>query len=410
MASFFTREKNFLTALTANEHALLAASFFRALAQPFIVTFFAIYLWHGAPNQATLFTYFSSYFLGIMLGFIVNSLAIRSVTPRHMLVFGIFLEGLLPLIFILCGVDISHLVILVGLNVGLAAGLYWANHGYLTSFVIEHTNRTSYVSLETALMAAASIVAPIMVGGWLSLAHWFNLFSLTTSYSLVASINLLVLLLGVYFTLKLTPGQTLRKTWRLFVKKPTKTWHIFRAFVIFDGIVSAIDTSIPFLLILYFFRGEATIGSLSTISAIVGTTMIYLIGRHVSNHLQIFRIWLIISCLTALLISLFFSPWALLVAIFLRSLIAPFTASSISYVVMNAISKQAKNDEQQRAICFLDREVFLNAGRLIVLVPLIYIGSQLPLLVLRVGFFIFILAILAELLLLTKINKALTLS
>lgn len=401
---FIQRERTFLRKLSSNERLLLGSFFFWALSQPFHGVFVNTYLWRASQDPVILFMYNAAFFTGVAVGFIGNTYLTRRISVRTALIFGALLQMALPMLLIWLGFFVASAVTSIGIAMGIAAGLYWANRNFLTSLATDKTHRMPYLSLEYVLSAVAGIVAPLAIGWFIALGEFSDWYSVDAAYKISAVISALLLLVSVVYATKLHIGSKKLNVHRWFVRKASPAWNAFRAFAVCDGIIYGAEAAIPLLLILRFIGKEEAVGTFGSLTVALSAFALYVVGRQITNHAKVIGAWLAFSLLGTIAIAVSFSVSGAVVYLIFRGIMGSFKGSSLAAVLFEAVSKDAKGNEELRASLILDRELFLNGGRLLVLIPFIFIGDLVPDAVIRYGLFLVVAAQIGMLMLLRRIK------
>lgn len=395
-------ERKFLSCLSSNERHLLGSFFFWALSQPFHGVFVNTYLWRASQDPVVLFVYNAAFFAGVAGGFVLNALLTRRYSVLSMLIVGSLLQIILPALLVSLGLSVVSAVMPIGLAMGAAAGLYWANRNFLTSQATDTSHRMSYLSLEYVFSAIAGIVAPLIIGWFLALGEITGWYSVSLAYHVSALVSAILLFVSIAFASKLDIGSGNLHVRHWFVRSASPAWNRFRAFAVCDGMVYGAEAAIPLLLILRFIGQEEAVGTFGALTFALSAFALYVVGRQISNHLRVFQVWLAFTLVGVSAVAYSFTLSGVVLYLLLKGIIASFKGSSLAALLFDAVSNELQGKEERRAAHILDRELFLNGGRLLVLVPFILIGDVVPDSILRYGLFF---VVFAQILMLLLMNK-----
>lgn len=129
------------------------------------------------------------------------------------------------------------------------------------------------------------------------------------------------------------------------------------------GLVSSTYATIPLLVALIILHGESSIGKMKSFAALVGGCSIYLLGKYKTRvpHAWLMNIWVISSAIAGGIVAAAFSAAGVIAAAIVSALVGPLQNASTSHAMYSAV---AKENPKERANLLLDRELFLNIGRI----------------------------------------------
>ncbi len=120
-----------------------------------------------------------------------------------------------------------------------------------------------------------------------------------------------------------------------------------------------------------------------------------------------FGIWIIFNLTGAVIFSLLKSPFGALTFFVLNGIVSSFRWSSFTSVMYEVVDRELRSNNLHRFVYLLDRECFLNLGRILGLGILIVLYTQAPTVLVQYGLILTTLIPLPLLLLLRSITKRL---
>ena len=274
----------------------------------------------------------------------------------------------------------------------MAQGFFWANRNALTSKFTQGPYRYRFISLETALGIIAGVVSPLLIGWFIVLGDALPSYTIEQAYQITSVAGFLLLLAagGLAWSFAMEPFVAKK----FLLRAPSRLWNKQRLVEGINGIASGIERVLPLVIILLFLGQEEAVGTVKALTSALSAVAIYAIGKRVkhNHHTHLFGIWVLFNFVGAILFSIWYSPGAALTFFLLSGLVGSLRWSSFAAVMYEVVDGEIGRDGAHRFIYLLDREFFLNAGRVVGLVGMIAIYTSSPDLLVRYGL-IFIAAV-----------------
>jgi YQGE family putative transporter len=312
-----------------------------------------------------------SVFLTIPVGFYLNGFLLKKFQTNKLYCFGIITQAFIIALLIFLPETTIIAIIVFGLLYGIAMGMYWANRNLLTLRSTHSDNRIYFSGLETILNRISEIIAPIMIGFFITSGSFFSLYTPLIAYKILAIFMILISLLIGYSTMNMqTPREDNVTLW---LHNAPKQWQKFRWYEIYVGFISGIETLLPVLMIFVLVGEENSLGTIQSISAILSALVVYEIAKKLKIQQRVLLVLIStsISILGAISFSFFYSAivvFIFFVAIEIASPILYIALSSLNY---DLIDKKETSAHHYAYIC--DQELYLNGGRVVAMILFLYL-------------------------------------
>lgn len=363
---------------------LLVSFALLCLAYPIIFVFVSAYLWRSSADLYPLIIYNLGTFISLPLGFYLNGWLLGRFHIKHLYFLGALLLGVAP-VMVIYATDLGNqAMILYGLIFGLGSGFYWANKNYLTLKLTKGTNRIYYNSMETIANVLTRIIAPVISGYLIVAGEYFGWYSLTFGYQLAVLLGLVLLLLSGLVLLMAKIDDVGARDFVL--RLPSSAWQFNRLFIVINDTLRGVNFFVPSILILVLLGDEGTLGLVNSLSAVLASLALYIVGRKVrlEHALPIMAIGIIVYLISSLFLAISFSAPAVLLVIAVSTIYSTVQFTIAYTVSMELIDTEIKEDalgSQYAYIC--DNELFFNFGRVIgaaaFVVLLLGLGQELSL-------------------------------
>ena len=359
MISFIKNELLHFKNLPKKAQQLLISFFFYSTAYPIISVFISAFIWKNDNNISYLIFFRIGQFLIVPLAFIIGGILLRIAKINTLYFIGaIFIAVSSVLIIFLKNKTIVDFLIM-GIILGVGTGLYWVNRTYLTVKETNDDNRSYFFGLLFSFATLIGLVVTLLVG-------WLIVFGL--SYQLLIALAFILIIISGMTVLRMDLESP--KIGRLFIHNSSYIWMRKRLIHLGIGFVEGLTYVIPSLLILTVLGNEGILGTLTAISSIISTVLIYFYGRksHSKDHKTYFIISTILGLIISLLMAFFYNTFTVIIYSLLNGLIISFLWLTFASPVLKNIDQEVGQIEDKRFSYILDTEFFLNGGRLIGLV------------------------------------------
>ncbi len=391
--SLLQKEIVYFRAFPSSQKRLLASFFFYALAAPVVTIFNNTFVWRQTQNPIDIALYNLGIFSGIALGFYFNLFWRRYFSSSKLYAFGCLLQGLAPILLIFFQPQNGITIGLAGLFLGVAMGFFWANRNTLTSEATVGPHRFVFVSVETVMNSLIGIFMPILVGTFLVLGEKAGWYSVQTSYEIIGLGSFCFLLVAGFITWRSSFSAERLRHLRLFIQNPTSLWKKLRFMEVISGFVHGFEVLLPLLFILTFLGLEDTVGIVKSATAIVAALCMYVLGKMVrhKDHAKLLFVWLLGTFLAAAVFAVFFNAQGVVIYFMLFGLVSAFRWPSLVTTMYECVDFQLKKNNVNRFSLLLDRELFLNIGRMLAISLFIIVYHAFPMITLRFGMLVLVL-------------------
>lgn len=366
MFNFIKSEISHFKNLPKKAQELLISFFFYSTAYPIISVFISAFIWKNDNNISYLIFFRIGQFLIVPLAFIIGGILLRIAKINTLYFIGaIFIAVSSVLIIFLKNKTIVDFLIM-GIILGVGTGLYWVNRTYLTVKETNDDNRSYFFGLLFSFATLIGLVVTLLVG-------WLIVFGL--SYQLLIALAFILIIISGTTVLRMDLESP--KIGRLFIHNSSYIWMRKRLIHLGIGFVEGLSYVIPGLLILTMLGNEGILGTLTAVSSIISTVLIYYYGRksHSKDHKIYFIYSTILGLLISILLAVAFNKLTVVVYSLLQGLVTSFMWLTLASPLFKNIDLEVGNIEEKRFSYILDTEFFLNGGRIVGLVVCLFISN-----------------------------------
>lgn len=351
--------------LSWNERLLLLSFFFFGLASPIFLLFTNTFLWKEHATPTGMIVYNIGIYTGVALGFIANRALLLRLPARALYQASCVLQGIVPLMLVWFAPTSVVSILGLGLCFGLSAGLYYANRNFFTSLITQGKHRFAFLSLDTAMATVSAVLSPVLVGWYLTFAQVQQHVVMQSAYLHTTIVGLAFLICAGAF-IYVPQGEAQQSTKRIFIGNASKRWNAVRLMDFTGGLAHGVFMTLPLLVALTVLTAEVSIGKMQSSATIIGALSIYLVGKYRTKipHGVLMGIWFVGSTIAGGLIAYTFSVWGVVAAAILAGAVGPLYRTSTAHLMYEAVDKESG---KERANYLLDREVFVNIGRVMAL-------------------------------------------
>jgi YQGE family putative transporter len=294
---------------------LLVANMTYALVLPVIEIFVAAYVMRNSHDVSKVVTYQLSLYTATPIASFLNGILLGRVGAKHLYAAGMVLSGV-AMMALMRSTDLTLMgTAALGLVMGLATGLFWANRGFLALASTEDDNRNYYYGVELFASTLTGVVVPAFIGWIVSVAALFGWFGgvANHAYRMIAG--------TVFCITVLAAGILERGSYR----NPAHTRFVFFRFEVLwyrmlelaflKGLAQGYMVTAPAMLILLLVGKEGTLGATQAIGGVFSAILLYVVGRSTApRHRQVvFSVGLILFFVGTVANALFFDTAGVLV-------------------------------------------------------------------------------------------------
>jgi hypothetical protein len=340
--------------------------------EPLFGIFASAYIWKQSKSIEMLVGYQVGIYLGLVLAFFLNIPLISrfSLVTLHALFLGLRIVPLIALFFIV-GPSTETLFVLGGLTGGLG-GIYWANRILLSYELTKREERNYFIGLELTSALLLAVLVPFFVGLLLGIPALEKV----VSYKIVASGASVALLLGSWRAFKITsrvfpPEKPLGIFW-------TRRWLSVRLLYFMLHFFQGSMVLFPPLLVLNFIGSEFSLGSIQSIASLGVALSVYVYGRKAtpSSRLRRFASGVLAAVAGAVALILLPNFLGITTYLILSGLGVAYMNGVVNPLFFDIVEENVNRPGQSYRF-IVDREIFMNLGRLTLLLCVyLYSGTE----------------------------------
>lgn len=374
------KEVSHFRAIPPTAKILLASFVLRSVAHPLISLFAGAYIWHIKSDPVYLSTYYIANFAVLPVIFILNKALLTRIPMRMLYGIGTVLTGVSALMVVFFRSQTLFAYAFYGLLYGCGNGIYWANRNFLALRHIPSSIRSYYTGLYFSLTTIANVAIPALAGWMIVLGVPLGLFaSAQIGYQI-----LMVIAFGILIISGSIVGTTNLETptFRSTHPKPfSDNWK--RNARLLSVAVGAVDAQLyilPTILILTALGNEGMLGTIMSAMAVITAVSVYVFGRkqkqmHFLTTLKGFILLFVIAGMPLMTgINAFSVLWYVAITTLTDTLL--WTANEP--VLMDMQDAEASTTGQTHTDLIIDREWFINIGRVGTLTIVVLLGLWNP--------------------------------
>ncbi len=354
--------------LPANARLMLYTSSISIFAMSVLSIFVFAFILRGTTDINQVMTFQFALFCGLPLAFILNRhLVGRSIGCPQLYAAGIVLCGLTLLLMTLLPALTRPWIAGLGLLMGLATGLHWANRFYLVLVCTHDTFRNYFFGIESFFLCISSVVMPAGVG--MFIAGWggeqAHPEACREAYQWVGAAMMALLLLASSFLFRISCAAEVPA--RLCGKHPP-LWKAMLLLAALKGTVQIFLMTAPSILIMRVLGGkEDALGLTQSAGAILSAFMLYWLGRRLpaSRRVAVLAFSLVLYAAGAVVNAWLFNRFSALLFMACQLLALPLLDFAYSPIFMQVLDAVAKEQPATRYSYIVSHELGTFAGRLL---------------------------------------------
>jgi len=353
-------------------------------AYPILSTFMSAFIWRQEGGLINVAFYHLGLFIALPIVFYLNGTLLVRFSITRLYLYGSLLMAVSAIILVLFSqlfVLVGFIYALVGFIDGAGNGFHWANRNYLTQKETESSCRAYFIGLNLTVDTITSIFVPL-IAGWtiVTLEHAFNLPLIMSYIPLVLFAVLLLITSGILVEKERFASP---KTALLHIQLISPSWRAMRFLTVSLGIIEGVTFYLPTILILEIVGNEGVLGTLTSLLAFVGMALTYSYGRKASitHHVPVLILSQFVGMIAGFFVMIAFNQFGVMLYLLLSTISFSFLWIASEPIMMDIVDVEVADNEPIRYAYILDREVFLNIGRVlsvsIVLVIAFFINMQI---------------------------------
>jgi len=360
-----SRELSIFNQLKPDTKNLVLSIFCQIIANNLIFVFANAYLFVNTNNISSVAVFNLGIYIAILVGFYLNTYLIKFIKTRHIFIPSSVLQsGSLVILFFLKTLTLTN-IFGVGLLVGLACGLYWANRNFIYPSLTKNKERDYISGLNTLVGNLSGVVFPFLAGWLIVWARAHPDFIDTHAYMAIMGFGVVMLFIGTIF-LSLIKKFPKPKITRLWPKKISHDWKLFRIFVLLSTAQMAVGSTVMEVMTLLFIGDESVLGTFKSVLAIAVGILTYVVGRKMKpkDRFALLSWGVLPLLLAAVLLMMKFSQLTLMVYIIAMILFGNLFWFVYIPVLSQATWMQGDGKLEHNYAYILDHEFFINLGRI----------------------------------------------
>lgn len=338
-------------------------------------TFVNVYLWKQSEDFMNLAVY--NLFVVIMqpLTFILAGRWAKKIDRVIVLRLGVIFLSVFFTTVLMLGENAGKYIVVLGVLLGIGYGFYWLSFNVLTFEITEPETRDFFNGFLGLLTSLAGMVGPIFAGVVITYMEKLTGYKVIFSFSLV----LFVVAVVLSFFLKRRSAQGDYHLYDVFqVKKDYLPWKSILWANFFQGLR---EGSFIFVIVVWVFVTTGSELALGTFGLIASTTSFityYIVGRFLSKKYRKKAILIGGAILYAAVFLIVFElsfarliTYGVVISVAYPLLLVPYL--SLTYDVIGSAWKA----REMRIEYIVIRELYLNAGRIVSILVLLFAIYQL---------------------------------
>jgi len=374
---FIARELQYLDKLNKKSKAVLFSFIAYSVASPLLGIFSNAYIWNKTNDFVSVAIYNLGNAIGLSIMFYINGFLLRKINIGVLYAIGLLFSGTSTFLLIFVK-DINNPIIFsLGLLFGLIGGVYWANRNLLTLGETSDEERNYFSSLEISSDTIISVFVPIIFGFIIEAGRRISLVGEQDTYRLLIILAIIVLVIGAIYIFRNSFDSIKPKT--IMSLRSTPMWNRMRLLTAIQGVSDGIFVFFSTAVVLYLVGTEGVLGLIQSVSYIITSTVLYMIGKYSKqeHRVSIIKYGVILLSLATIIYIGLFGIAGTLIYVVLNTLGVYLVWNGFNPLVMQAIDKDLENRSERTYFYIADREVFQNLGRCIGIGTFILLASNL---------------------------------
>lgn len=344
---------------------LLLANMIYALVLPVIEIFVAAYVMRNSHDVGKVVTYQLSVFVATPVAFFVNGILLGRVGVKHLYAAGMILSGVAIMMLMWTAVLTTAGIAGLGMALGLATGLFWANRGFLALVTTGDSRRNYFYGIETFMGTMAGVVVPALVGWFIGGATLYGWAGGTANgaYEWVAMVALGLTLASALLLERGVFRNPSRTSFVFFRFHPL--WREMLELAALKGLAHGYIVTAPAMLIMLLVGKEGTLGLVQAIGGVLSACVLYAVGRMTAPQHRgvVFTAALVLFFVGAVVNALFFNAVGVLIFIGCLVLAKPLLDLAYNPIELRVVDVVSRLEGRSEYAYFFNHEFGLFAGR-----------------------------------------------
>ena len=344
---------------------LMVSNMIYALVLPVIEIFVAAYVMRNSRAVDKVVAYQLSIYSATPLAFFINGKLLGRVSSKHLYAVGMVLSGIAMMLMMELGILSRLGIAILGLTMGLATGIFWANRGFLALMATNDDNRNYFYGVENFVATLNAVVVPALIGWFISgtaLYGWLGGVA-NRAYRVIAMV-VFVLTIAAAAILERGTFRMPRHTRFVYFHFHPLWWRML-ALALLKGLAQGYIVTAPATLIMLLVGQEGTLGAVQAVGGVFSACVLYAAGRLTApRHRKIiFAVGLSLFLLGAVTNALLFSALGVLIFIACLLLAKPMLDLAYFPIQLQVVDTVSQIEGRNSYAYIFNHEFGLFTGR-----------------------------------------------
>lgn len=340
--------------------ALLLVSILFTFAMGLSNIFVNVFFWKQTNNFKIIVMYNMMHYIVIPMIFILGGIIAKRKNGIWPLRLGLLAYALFFGVILLVGGKGVGYIYLLGVIHGIGSGFYWLAFNTLCFDFTDINNRDTFNGFNGSCAGIATAAAPIIA------AYIISKFEGMTGYKIVFAITLLIFVALIFISLTLRCKNYAGKlNYKKAFFSNCEEWSIVRKSTVLWGFRDVIIVFLVNILIIETTKSELSLGQLTLIASLLSSASYIFVQRVVKPPRRKLSIAIgsVGAFLAVLGLAVKVEYITLLLYVVMDALFIPFYMIQMTSATYNVISRA--HDEDMRIEYMINRDLMLNAGRIV---------------------------------------------
>ena len=340
--------------------ALLLVSILFTFAMGLSNIFVNVFFWKQTNNFKIIVMYNMMHYIVIPMIFIIGGIIAKRKNGIWPLRLGLLAYALFFGVILLVGGKGVGYIYLLGVIHGIGSGFYWLAFNTLCFDFTDINNRDTFNGFNGSCAGIATAAAPIIA------AYIISKFEGMTGYKIVFAITLLIFVALIFISLTLRCKNYAGKlNYKKAFFSNCEEWSIVRKSTVLWGFRDVIIVFLVNILIIETTKSELSLGQLTLIASLLSSASYIFVQRVVKPPRRKLSIAIgsVGAFLAVLGLAVKVEYITLLLYVVMDALFIPFYMIQMTSATYNVISRA--HDEDMRIEYMINRDLMLNAGRIV---------------------------------------------
>ena len=338
---------------------------------PIVEIFIGAYImrkYEHEPDKAVYVAMFQlAQYVGIVFTSVGNGWLLKHVRVAHLYCCGILLSALSLMGMMLITDLTAEALVVLGVVMGAALGVFWTNRYLITLKATPDDNRNYFFGLESLGFTVGQIAVPLLVGALFASLDGSELMGVrldvAMGYRIVTGIATLVALVACANTLRGNFPNPEAK--RFFYLRFDLLWRKMLLLASLKGMVQGFLVTAPAILIMKFFGDEGALGLIQGVSGGLTAILVYVLGRVTKpkHRTWVFGAGLVLFLVGTVVNGLAFCAWGVIVFVLCKVIFQPLHDLAYFPIMMRTIDIVSRREQRDEYTYIMTHELGLFVGR-----------------------------------------------